>query len=83
MQLAVGVSVRNFAKVTCSQHYAHTAGAEKDADTEAEAAQKGDMLFTDDRLSGYRSIVHKTYFVLEYVVRAFSFAANYSSQECY
>lgn len=26
------------------------------------------MLFTVDRLSGYRSIVHKTYFVLEYVV---------------
>ena len=44
------------------------AGAERDVDTEAEAKQKGDMLFTDDRLSGYRSIVHKTYFVLEYVV---------------
>ena len=45
-----------------------TAGAERDADTEAEQKQKGDMLFTDDRLTGYRSIVHKTYFVLEYVV---------------
>lgn len=44
------------------------AGAERDADTEAEQQQKGDMLFTDDRLTGYRSIVHKTYFVLEYVV---------------
>lgn len=44
------------------------AGAERDADTEAEAAQYGDMLFTDDRMSGYRSIVHKTYFVLEHVV---------------
>jgi hypothetical protein len=44
------------------------AGAERDADTEAEQKQKGDMLFTDDRLTGYRSIVHKTYFVLEYVV---------------
>ncbi len=46
------------------------AGAERDADTEAEAAHFGDMLFTDDRLSGYRSIVHKTYYVLEYVVGA-------------
>ena len=44
-------------------------GAERDGDTEAEATQFGDMLFTDDRLSGYRSIVHKTYWVLEHAVR--------------
>ena len=43
-------------------------GAEKDGDAQREAEQFGDILFTDDRLSGYRSIVHKTYFVLEYVV---------------
>ena len=43
-------------------------GAEKDGDAQHEAKQYGDILFTDDRLSGYRSIVHKTYFVLEYVV---------------
>jgi hypothetical protein len=49
-------------------------GAERDADTEAEQKQKGDMLFTDDRLTGYRSIVHKTYFVLEYVVSALRMA---------
>ena len=49
------------------------AGAERDADTEAEQKQKGDMLFTDDRLTGYRSIVHKTYFVLEYVVSSDDF----------
>ena len=45
-------------------------GAEKDGDAQREAEQFGDILFTDDRLSGYRSIVHKTYFVLEYVVCA-------------
>lgn len=44
-------------------------GAEKDGDAQREAEHFGDILFTDDRLSGYRSIVHKTYFVLEYVVR--------------
>ena len=44
------------------------AGAERDSHSEKEAAEFGDILFTDDRLSGYRSIVHKTYFVLEYVV---------------
>ena len=44
-------------------------GAEKDGEAQREAVQFGDILFTDDRLSGYRSIVHKTYFVLEYVVR--------------
>ena len=45
-------------------------GAEKDGEAQREAEKFGDILFTDDRLSGYRSIVHKTYFVLEYVVRA-------------
>ena len=44
-------------------------GAEQDAAAEAEALAFGDVLFTDDRLSGYRSIVHKTYFVLAHVVR--------------
>lgn len=44
-------------------------GAEQDAAAEAEALAFGDLLFTDDRLSGYRSIVHKTYFVLAHVVR--------------
>lgn len=52
------------------------AGAERDADTEAEQKQKGDMLFTDDRLTGYRSIVHKTYFVLEYVVNSDQFTPS-------
>ncbi len=44
-------------------------GAERDEQSDAEAAQHGDMLFSNDRLSGYRSISHKTYFVLEHVVR--------------
>ena len=45
-------------------------GAEQNAESEAEAAALGDVLFTDDKLSGYRSIVHKTYFVLAHVVCA-------------
>ena len=43
-------------------------GAEQDAAAGMEAAAFGDVLFTDDQLSGYRSIVHKTYFVLAHVV---------------
>lgn len=45
-------------------------GAEQDTRSEKEAAEFGDVLFTDDQLYGYRSIVHKTYFVLTHVVRA-------------
>lgn len=59
-----------------------TAGAERDADTEAEQKQKGDMLFTDDRLTGYRSIVHKTYFVLEYVVSSDQFIPSPHACTC-
>lgn len=44
-------------------------GAEQDSRSEKEAAEFGDVLFTDDQLYGYRSIVHKTYFVLTHVVR--------------
>ena len=43
-------------------------GSELDPESEKEAAQFGDVLFTDDQLYGYRSIVHKTYFVLTHVV---------------
>ena len=53
-------------------------GAEKDGEAQLEAKQFGDVLFTDDRLSGYRSIVHKTYFVLEYVVPVTTSYAPYT-----
>lgn len=49
---------------------------ERDTTAEAEAAAHGDMLFTDTPesiLDSYRSIVYKTYFVLEYAVSSLSF----------
>lgn len=48
---------------------------ERDATAEAEAVAHGDMLFTDTPesiLDSYRSIVYKTYFVLEYAVSSIS-----------
>ena len=48
---------------------------ERDTTAEAEAAAHGDMLFTDTPesiLDSYRSIVYKTYFVLEYAVSSLS-----------
>jgi Galactosyltransferase len=47
-------------------------GTERTDEVEEEVQLHGDMLFTDTRLTGYRSIVHKTYFVLEHVVRKYN-----------
>lgn len=43
--------------------------AERDAQSDAEAAAHGDILVTDGVHQGYRSIVYKTYFVLEHAVK--------------
>ena len=38
--------------------------------TDAEAAALGDVLFTNDVRSGYGSVVHRTYWLMDHVMHA-------------